>query len=273
MEENKLPRIMILLQPFRQQVWKSQSISPSNISTLSVSDITMMITQETSTELFNNLPHVNLVFPYLAANPLSINIIEELRYVHGNLVTSDTSSWHRSVFLRHGAAQHYGLSIVHRHFELGPGEMLVEYGNVSAPWQIPSIIPILKGRVLPRNWAFVGGALQPYEYRFLSEEQYKQEDELEMSEAFIDNLYDVLAKHGLENVYGPALLPADAHNEAMPPKLEFTAGRSNVTVPFTGQVEEALVEKMVYLFPCIDPLVGPGHGGPRMRHCVVCVRH
>jgi len=232
----------------------------------------MEIAQETSVDLFNSIPHVNRVFPYLAANPLNEAIVEELRYVHGNFNAGDRSSWHSSVFLRHEAAQSYGLSIVHRHFELRPGETLVEYGNVSTPWQIPSIVPVLKGRVVPRNWAFANGVLQPYEYRFLSAEQDEYEGEPEMSREFVDDLYNVLARHGLENVYGPALLPEDAHNEAIPPKLEFTPGRSNITVPFTGQVEEALVRKMLYLFPCIDPLVGPETRGPRMRHCIVCVR-
>lgn len=40
----------------------------------------------------------------------------------------------RDFFLEHGMEYKFGLSMLHRHFNLSPGEMLVDYGGTSVPW-------------------------------------------------------------------------------------------------------------------------------------------
>lgn len=87
------------------------------------------------------------------------------------------------------------------------------------------------------------------------------------------DLHRVLKRCNIESRYGVAALPERAHDASNPPILEFTRGRANVSVPFTSQVEERLISKVVYLFPCIDPLVDSATESPRMRYCVAYVNN
>ncbi|KAI0818295.1 hypothetical protein GGR55DRAFT_674128 [Xylaria sp. FL0064] len=205
---------------------------------------------------FNRLPHASEVFPYLDEHPLHDTLVEKLR----------------AVFLQHGTWQSFGLSTVHRHFDLTPQERLVEYHSIATPWEEPKHLADVDGHILPANWTYLDGVLTSYEYRFTTTSEMERGPVPTLPTSFVESLYDMLREHGLESRYGIALLPEGAHDPSNPPRLEFTAGRANVTVPYSSAMEEKMAAKMLYLFPCIDPLLDAEYDGPRMRHCVVCVK-
>ena len=173
--------------------------------------------------------------------------------------------------MRHGVEQQYGLSILHRHFDLDPEEQLVEYQNVSAPWKLPKQLPDIGGDLRPKAWTLSDEIVRPLEYGYYDSRSVDKPS-APPETVFLDDLRDALVTHGLESHYGLSLLPDDAHDETKPVMLEFTAGRTNIMVPLPEETFQRLA-KTLYLFPCIDPLVDSEFRGPRMRHCYVCTRH
>jgi hypothetical protein len=148
----------------------------------------------------------------------------------------------------------------------------VEYHNIATPWENPKGLADVDGQILPASWAYLEGALTSYEYRFTTASEMEEDHAPELPGAFVEDLYEILREHGLESTYGVALLPEDAHDASKPARLEFTAGRANVTVPYTPSVEGKMAVQALFLFPCIDPLLDAEYNGPRMRHCRVCIR-
>jgi hypothetical protein len=100
--------------------------------------------------------------------------------------------------------------------------------------------------------------------------------------AFVDDLRAVLAAWDLADVYGLARLEADDFDMTTPPRLEFTAGRANVLVPFTEELRDVVFEESAWVFACVDPVQGSlgrvedgeAEGGPRKRYCAItCEAH
>lgn len=216
-------------------------------------------TGEYTHEVYSRIPHANDAFAYVDEHPLPQPAINELR----------------SVFVKHGAASSFGLSINHRHFDLRPTEQLVEYQNVSTPWTLPACLPMLRGKITAKNWAFMDGELYPYEFSYISSDAVSTAPDPVnmMTSEFVLDLRSTLERHRLEDRFGLAVLPPNALDDSQPTMLEFTAGNANVTVPMTPDIRQDIGVAAMYLFPCIDPLVDGDYRGPKMRYCVVCIRH
>jgi hypothetical protein len=133
-------------------------------------------------------------------------------------------------------------------------------------------ISIIDGEIRPKTWSLAQDVVRPLEFSYLDDVNDIATTRLPSIE-FLADLRQVLKRHGLESIYGLSALPEDALDESKPSKLEFTTGRSNITVPMTTQISENLVAQTMFLFPCIDPLLDPEYVGPRMRHCIQCYRH
>lgn len=131
----------------------------------------------------------------------------------------------------------------------------MEYHNVSTPYETSNILGAIDGHIVPANWAYLDGELTSYEYRFTTASEMEGENMPDLPCAFVEELYVLLRNYGLESRYGIALLPEEAHDASKPPRLEFTAGRANVTVPYTSSIEGNLAMKAIYLFSCVDPLL------------------
>lgn len=128
---------------------------------------------------------------------------------------------------------------------------------------------------MAKNWAFMDGQLYPYEFSYVSSDAVTIESDPAnmMTSAFVDDLRNTLKRYQLEERFGLGVLPRNALDEGQPAMLEFTAGKANVTVPMTPDISSDIGVAAMFIFPCIDPLVDGDYRGPKMRYCVVCIRH
>ena len=172
------------------------------------------------------------------------------------------------MFLAHGVERQLALCVVHRHFELEAAEQLVEFNNVVAPWRVAGSPEYLQPGIQAKNWAFVNGRLFPYEFRFHAD--VSDAHAFAFSAAFVRDLLDALTEFDLHNVYGLTALVPDDLDPTTPSLLEFTAGRTNVLLPFTEALEALARVEASWLFPCVDPFSGP----VKTRLCnLQCVAH
>ena len=161
---------------------------------------------------------------------------------------------------------------MHRHFSLEPSEQLVQYEHTTAPWRVTESPNYLQPRITPKNWAFISGKLFPYEFRFSPSD----DDAVPYSlpPAFLDDVLEVLTRHDLQDVYGLARLQAEDRDTTKPGLLEFTAGRTNIVVPFTPDMEKMSKVDASWLFPCGGSFIEPkdGSGGLTTRFCTLQCR-
>jgi hypothetical protein len=178
----------------------------------------------------------------------------------------------RDIFRKYRVEKTLGLSLVHRHFDLSFGERLVEYENVAAPWVLDDVDPQLHQYLQPKSWAFVDDQLYPYEYSFNPAEPRSNTNEPDAR--FLAEFHAILKAHRLEKTLG--LNRANHRIQLMGamPMVEFTAGRANVLMPITKELEDTYLIEAEWLFPCVwDPVQG-GNGSPQTRYCVVvCKGH
>ncbi|KAI1733388.1 hypothetical protein F4680DRAFT_46796 [Xylaria scruposa] len=135
-----------------------------------------------------------------------------------------------------GAASLFGISLLHRHFDMDDDEVLVEHGSTSTPWKLPQDpTNFMAGRLVPRSWRFEAGNegahLQAYEFGF---QPHRSDDAagnpVEAYSHFIQDLSSILANHSLISVLGLMVVPSDYlpspdHEQI---KCERTFGRANV---------------------------------------------
>ncbi|KAK4499425.1 hypothetical protein PRZ48_009939 [Zasmidium cellare] len=133
----------------------------------------------------------------------------------------------RDVFLKHNMEDRYGISLLHRHFSMGPNERLVEYGAVSTPWTLDETddheIEAMGGYVVPQNYRLDSDDdLLPFEY----EMQYERPSGGNgIPPEFLYDLKQTLKKYNLSNVFGL--------RKRGPPTdltLEVTNGRANIMI-------------------------------------------
>ncbi|KAE8393658.1 hypothetical protein BDV23DRAFT_180421 [Aspergillus alliaceus] len=126
--------------------------------------------------------------------------------------------------------QSFGLTLLHRHFNLKEHETLVETNGTSTPGglQDTSIIPGRIGKyggsIKPFSWIVVNGRLVPYEYYFDRSPATKSSPEL--GTAFVEDLSAILETHKLSNDLKFHLL-----GDVSQRQLEVTEGAANVAFP------------------------------------------
>ncbi|KAK5988187.1 hypothetical protein PT974_12327 [Cladobotryum mycophilum] len=127
----------------------------------------------------------------------------------------------KDFFVEHGMDRKFGLTMIHRHFDLAPGEKLVDYDGTSVPWQGPD-----RGLSAPQPciWAFsANGELKPTEFRYSEAGNFTMgEDEL----LFIQKFKALLESYGATEVFGLCLYPGDDFNGL----CEITVGRANINL-------------------------------------------
>ncbi|KAI0398871.1 hypothetical protein F4802DRAFT_613296 [Xylaria palmicola] len=144
----------------------------------------------------------------------------------------------RALFERtEGAADLFGIGLLHSHFDMDDDEILVEHGSTSTPWKVPQDpTNFMAGHIVPRSWCFESGSditrLRAYEFAFQSHNG--DEDNvvvgLEAHQDFIQDLYRILEKNDLTSTLGlmaisPDYLPRHGREVV---KCERTFGRANV---------------------------------------------
>ncbi|KAI1160790.1 hypothetical protein F5B18DRAFT_487071 [Nemania serpens] len=132
----------------------------------------------------------------------------------------------KDIFERYEIASEVGLGLLHKHFTIEEGEIVVEFGHVSTPWPVPSNGKVAGGYVVPRSWRFMGGKLVPYEFGFNhpAQSEYKEYD---LPTGFVEEVASFLSETHLEDVLGICAI-GSAELEG---RIEMNRGRVNFTVP------------------------------------------
>ena len=127
----------------------------------------------------------------------------------------------REFFVEEMMDRTFGLALLHRHFDLGQDEKLVEYGSSSSPWS--GLVADMKAPN-PHVWSFsTDGSLKPTEFRYSNENPaIMGHSEL----AFIAKFKTLLDKHNLTDVFGLARYPGDDFQGT----CEITIGNVNINL-------------------------------------------
>ncbi|KAI9777768.1 MAG: hypothetical protein M1839_008563 [Geoglossum umbratile] len=210
--------------------------------------------------IFNDLPLFSDVFRALEHDPVPDAVHEQIS----------------AVFQRHGMQRTLGLAVLHRHFALDPGELLVEYNAVTAPWRLPDSRQLLRGALFPKAWAFAdGGDLFPVEFAY-DPHTAAAAAFPPFPTAFVADMRDLLARHGLARTYGLCLVSPAVWDPAAPRMLEFTAGRTSIVVPLSGALADEDMRSVVeatWVFPCVTSMDGEaGAGGAGPSRLKICAR-
>ncbi|GAM89566.1 hypothetical protein ANO11243_076050 [Dothideomycetidae sp. 11243] len=129
----------------------------------------------------------------------------------------------------------FGISLLHRHFDMDPEEVLVEYGRTSSPWQVPEDPSnYMDGSISPRSWCFSGdsGLPEPYEYEFKKHASTGHDTLITLTDhaEFVTKLGAILDRHDLKSTLGLMAITPDylqgPDNDSM--LCERTFGKANV---------------------------------------------
>lgn len=136
----------------------------------------------------------------------------------------------RALLEKYGLVSTFGICLLHRHFDLEPHEILVEWNHVSVPYQNAGYGTQTSDQIQPQAWMMTGdrGTWMPYEFGF-----YPNEDSegIDISDPkygeFLKEFEEQMTAAGLEKVVGLRKWPGDGFKGG----IEFTEGRANIFLP------------------------------------------
>ncbi|KAI5806287.1 hypothetical protein EDC01DRAFT_639419 [Geopyxis carbonaria] len=193
------------------------------------------IPAEYSSALFNSLP-------YLAEAHVELE----------NKSLKETKSEIRSVFHRHNVQSLYGLTMLHKHFDISKEEKVVEFKGLATPWEIADSMEVFGGRIVPRSWGFFeDGQLHPTEFLF----EPPGQDSLKrppFSKAFVKDLYELLSNYGAERILG--LTAFDSVDKFLTVReVEMTVGRVSITLQVpAGDSASVDLPETAWTFGCAE---------------------
>jgi len=176
--------------------------------------------------------------PSFLYDPADYDRLTTLSQAIKNLDNSDSQAVLDSdicaLFEAHDVANVFGISLLHRHFDMASDEILVEHGPSSTPWQLPpEPSNFMDGSIVPRSWHFLTDSDEPHPYEF-GFQRYPDSNQLSagpISHAdFIADLHQVLKRHALTDILGLVALGSDYLRDDKGDfiKCEKTFGRANV---------------------------------------------
>jgi hypothetical protein len=131
----------------------------------------------------------------------------------------------RDLFLKYGVHEYLGIGLLHKHFDILSIERLVDYRNMSSPWDLSHDTKATAckygGFVCPRSFRFCDGQFVPYEFDFSDTELASP-----ANREFLVKLSVLLRQHGLDEVLGIRVL--DKHNPEL--TVEVTEGKVNMMI-------------------------------------------
>ncbi|KAI0528351.1 hypothetical protein GGR58DRAFT_519114 [Xylaria digitata] len=145
----------------------------------------------------------------------------------------------KDFFVREGMDRTFGLALMHRHFDIGEGEKLVEYEGTSAVW--PSVVNGMEDPH-PHIWSFSqSGNLTPTEFRYSNGQSTKMgEKEL----AFFTKFKGLLDQYEVTDLFGLAQYPGDDFNGT----CEITVGNTNINLKPADYPEDLVSVDTVWFF-------------------------
>jgi hypothetical protein len=186
-------------------------------------------------------------------DPEVYNSLPNLLVAHGQLadlgaMTADTIPAAlgpvRDLFLKHKVCDDVGIVLLHNHFRIRPTERLVDFRNISAPWDVgndtDAVVSKYGRLVLPRSFRLFRGAFMPYEFEFSDETWPRQ---MSVTREFLDELSALLYRSRLDQVVGLRLL--DSHDSEL--AVEVTEGNVNIMLP-RGTIPDTQLIPALWVF-------------------------
>ncbi|KAL2819550.1 hypothetical protein BDW59DRAFT_151341 [Aspergillus cavernicola] len=174
----------------------------------------MALFDEYAAEKFNNLP-------FLGESSKAFQAIGDKEALFSDL---------KALFVRYGVTDLFGLTLVHRHFDVNENELLVESNGTTMPWTVLDSASFYDddGTITPQSWAFLRGRLMPFEFFFEPSFSSPKDPSLDpfsgIDSAFFREFESLLQQRHLDRTLGLSLLP-----RCPEPQIEITRERANLT--------------------------------------------
>lgn len=145
------------------------------------------------------------------------------------------------LFLAHQVHQQFGIGLLHKHFPIKPTERLVDYRNISAPWDLGEeegdssssngVTTKYEGVITPRSWRLLDGKFVPYEFEFSDEASGSAAagggSALDKADPrFLADLASLLRHRKLDQLLG--LRALDQYDSGL--TVEVTEGKMNIMI-------------------------------------------
>ncbi|KAJ4244034.1 hypothetical protein NW762_014647 [Fusarium torreyae] len=173
----------------------------------------------------------------------SINyLLDSDRLFHTNNGPAVRSGSMRDLFIKHGVVDGLGLILLHKHFEIGEDQALVDYNGTAMAWDLKGtavsengVVQKHGGFIKPRAWLLSTNKKQliPYEFYF---QHYKTTENIaynqtalpRLTEEFVNEFAEILQRDNLTSVLGVCLLKSPLKTE-----VETSEGCANISVSVT----------------------------------------
>lgn len=139
--------------------------------------------------------------------------------VDGNELVKTTF---KDLFVQHKMDRVFGLTLLHRHFDIPVDQLLVEYNGTSTPWNTDAGNGMEKPQ--PLIWGFdSNGHLTPTEFKYSN----RQDNEMGQDElSFVAIFRELLQKKNLTKLFGLCIYPGDDFKGT----CEITMNRANINL-------------------------------------------
>jgi len=132
-------------------------------------------------------------------------------------------------------ATEFGVQLLHNHFEINEGELLVNFGPIATPIKYDETNSEFRSHLHPTSWAVKEGVAQPIEFTYFEANESPEVPGLDL----VSGYSKALEAAGLTSTLGLSYFPAGSKSIG----IECTEGRSNLILPFgaQGSIEAAPV--------------------------------
>jgi hypothetical protein len=145
----------------------------------------------------------------------------------------------RDLFLSHRVHEEYGIALLHRHFPMEESKRLVEYHNVSTPWETGGDTSVVTakydGFIVPRSFRYREDCFQPYEFGFSTTNSSGT-----LNEQFTKDLALLLRRYGMDELLGLRVLEQRDSDLS----LEVTEGNANIMVAAGALPTDSMIEAL-----------------------------
>ena len=145
---------------------------------------------------------MDLSKPYNSAAFCSLSSLYDAnKYFEDHDGLSAVENHLKPLFLNHGVVDKFGVALVHRHFDLDDGKVLVEKDLTTTPWRVGASFEKHGGNVIPSSWFYSDDNPTPYEFNFVP---FSKEipPRLEDHRHFVEEFFNIVKQHGLQKVIG-----------------------------------------------------------------------
>ncbi|KAL9049616.1 MAG: hypothetical protein Q9162_007132 [Coniocarpon cinnabarinum] len=150
----------------------------------------------------------------------------------------------KHLILKHNLEAKFGITLLHRHYDIEPHERVVQHGPVMWPWDIGTtqnqVTVALNGNgyVKPRAWRFAGLDNVPFEYEYTAVDKDHELTDAELD--FLGEFAKEIHRLGLQDLLGIR----DVQNLDKKHTLELTVNRCNVMVDPADKPRDSMTQTL-----------------------------